>query len=101
MWLILAREPKSDKPYWRGRGWFAVVDALVWPISLAVAVSLLEVSIGIVSPVVIALAILSAIRRMHRAVCMNHRYRFTTWRWGRVLAVLWTFGWLLKLLIPR
>ena len=91
MWLILAREPKPDKPYWRGRGWFAFFDALVWPIALVVAVSCLKVSIGIVGPVVIALAILVAIRRVHRAVCMNHRYRFTTWRWGKVAAVLWMF----------
>lgn len=101
MWLILAREPKPDKPYWQGRAWLAVMDALLWPLALAAAVSRLDVNVGIVGPAVIVLAILAAIRRVHRAVWMNHRYQFTTWRWGRAVAILLMLGWLLKLSIAH
>ena len=57
------------------------------------------VPVGIVGPVVVALAMLSATGRLHRALWVNHRYRFTTWRWGRVAAVLLLMGSLLKLAV--
>lgn len=101
MWMMLAREPKPDKPYWQGREWFAVIDALLWPLVLAVAVSRVDVDVGIVGPTAIALAVLAGIRRVHRAVWMNHRYRFTTWRWGKVVVALLLVGGLLKLLVAR
>jgi len=47
--------------------------------------------------VLTACAIAAGVVRLHRAIAVNHRYRFTTWRWGRVLAGLLLFGWLLKL----
>jgi hypothetical protein len=37
--------------------------------------------------VVVSLAPLSATGRLHRAPWTNHRYRFTTWRWGRVVGL--------------
>ena len=43
---------------------------------------------GIVGPAVMALAALSAIGRVRRAAWQNHRYHFTTWRWGRAAAGL-------------
>jgi hypothetical protein len=48
------------------------------------------------SPMVIALAALSALGRMHRAAWRNHRYQFTTWRWSRVAAGLLLIGLFLK-----
>ena len=52
---------------------------------------------GAVGQLAIALAVLSAVVRLHRALRVNHRYRFTTWRWGKVLAALFLVGGLLKL----
>jgi len=52
---------------------------------------------GAVGMVLTACAIAAGVVRLHRAIAVNHRYRFTTWRWGRVLAGLLLFGWLLKL----
>ena len=46
----------------------------------------------------IALATLSAVRRLHLALWLNQRYRLTTWRWGRVTALLLVAGAMLKLL---
>lgn len=30
----------------------------------------------------------------------NHRYRFTTWRWGRIVAALLLMGAVMKLMLP-
>jgi hypothetical protein len=35
--------------------------------------------------------------RLHRALWVNHRYWFTTWRWGKVLASMMVIGAVLKL----
>ena len=56
--------------------------------------------VGLVGQVVAAVALLCAIGRLHRAVWVNHRYRFTTWRWGRVAAALLLVGLVLKLMVP-
>lgn len=44
----------------------------------------------------IALAALSAIGRVHRAILQNHRYHFTTWRWGRFAVGLLLIGFVLQ-----
>jgi len=46
---------------------------------------------------VIAWAAWSAFGRLHRALWNNHRYRFTTWRWGRAVAALLVLGFAMKL----
>ena len=56
---------------------------------------------GLVWPVVIALAVCAALSRLHRAVWMNHRYRFTTWRWGKFAGSLLVIGFVLKLTVAR
>jgi len=38
----------------------------------------------------------SGLVRLHRALWVNHRYWFTTWRWGRVAAALLVVGAVLK-----
>ena len=97
MWLILTRAPHPDAAYWPGRRWLAAVDAVAWPVMWVVLVSEAPFRTGAVGMVLMACAIAAGAVRLHRAIAVNHRYRFTTWRWGRVLASLLLFGWLLKL----
>lgn len=96
MWLVLTRAPLPDAPYWPGRRLLSLGDAVAWPAAwIAVATRVPEPA-GIVGPMVIALAVLSALGRVHRAAMQNHRYHFTTWRWGRVAAGLLLIGLVLK-----
>lgn len=100
MWLLVARTPPPDAPYWPGRRWLAAIDALAWPLLWVLLFRHAPVPLGIVGPAVAALAVLSAAGRLHRAMWVNHRYRFTTWRWGRVVASLALTGAVLKLAMP-
>ena len=54
----------------------------------------------LVGPFVAAVALLCALGRLHRALWVNRRYRFTTWRWGRIAAALLLMGVVLKLTMP-
>ena len=100
MWLLYARAPTPDAPHWPGRRWLAAVDALAWPLLWVIVFSHAPKPVGLVGPVVAAIALLCAIGRLHRAVWVNQRYRFTTWRWGRVAAVGLLVGLVLKLMVP-
>ena len=100
MWLIFARAPPPDMPYWPGRRWLAAVDAVAWPCLLWLALLHVLASGGIVVGLSMAFAALSAARRLYTALILNHRYHFTTWRWGRVLAWMLAVGALLKLVLP-
>ena len=86
MWMLFARAPLPDAPYWRGRRWLAVIDAVAWP---GAAINALRW--------VIALLVVSAAQRVYTALLANHRYHFTAWRWLRVLAWVLAMGALLKL----
>jgi len=97
MWLLIAREPAPDAPYWPARRWLAAVDAVAWPMAWAMLIQASPRPLGTIGPLVAALAVLAGVGRVHRALCVNHRYRFTTWRWGRVAAVLLLIGLILKL----
>ena len=84
MWLVFARAPLPDAPHWPGRHLLALVDAVAWPVAwIALALHFQSLA-GVVAPVVAALAVLAAVGRMRRAAWQNHRYHFTTWRWGRL-----------------
>ena len=72
---------------------------MLWVIVFSHAPKLVGL-VGLVGQVVAAIALLCAIGRLHRAVWVNHRYRFTTWRWGRVAAALLLVGLVLKLMVP-
>ena len=96
-WLLFARAPPPDAPYWPGRRWWAVLDALAWPAAWIAAITHVPLNTGLAGKVFVALAALGAARRLHRAAWSNHCYRFTTWRWGRVLGMLLLLGWALKL----
>ena len=97
MWLLVARERRPDAPYWAGRRLLAAVDAAAWPLMWMAGFSHAAVPVGLVGPLVVVLAVLCALGRLHRAVWINHRYWFTTWRWGRVVAALMLSGLVLKL----
>ncbi len=53
--------------------------------------------LGLIGPFITALAVLMGLGRLHRALWVNHRYWFTTWRWGKVLASMMVIGAVLKL----
>lgn len=97
MWLLVAREPRPDAPYWPGRRWLAAVDAAMWPLLWVLLISHAPKPVGVVGPFVAAVALLCALGRIHRALWVNHRYWFTTWRWGRIAAALMLMGVVLKL----
>jgi hypothetical protein len=99
MWLVLTRAPLPDAPYWAGRRLLALVDAIAWPAAWIVLATRLPEPVGIVGPMVVALAALSAGGRIHRAGWVNHRYHFTTWRWGRVVVGLLLTGIVLKVAV--
>ena len=100
MWVIVAREPPPDAPYWPGRRLLAAVDAALWPLLWVVMFSHAPKPVGIVGPFVAAVALLCALGRLHRALWVNHRYRFTTWRWGRIVAAMLLMGMVMKLMLP-
>ena len=96
MWLLVAREPVPDAPYWPGRRWLAAIDAVAWPVAWVVMVQAVPGPLGIVGPMVAALAALAGLGRLHRALWVNHRYRFTTLRWGRIAGAMLVIGVVLK-----
>jgi hypothetical protein len=51
----------------------------------------------VVGPTALALLFLVTFRRMHRALWLNHRYVFTTWRWGKLVGGLLVLGWVMKM----
>lgn len=99
MWLLVAREPMPDAPYWPGRGLLAAVDAVAWPLLWVLAFSELPAPVGLVGPFVSAVALLAGLGRLHGALWLNHRYRFTTWRWGRIAAAFVLVGWVMKAML--
>ena len=97
MWMLVARTPRPDASYWPGRRWLAALDAVGWPAAWTLAVAHAPMPTGVVGMVVIAWAAWGALGRLHRALWNNQRYRFTTWRWGRVVAALLVLGFAMKL----
>jgi len=94
VFLVIVREPRPDAAYWPGRRWLAAVDAVCWPAGWIYLVRQVPVPTGIVGAVIVAIAVLCALSRLGRALYVNHRYWFTTWRWGRVVgAVLLVARW--------
>jgi hypothetical protein len=97
MWVVVTRAPPPDAPHWPGRRLLALADAVAWPAGWIALATQTPQPAGIFGPMVIALAVLSAVGRVHRAAWLNHRYHFTTWRWGRVLIGLVLIGLMLRL----
>ena len=100
MWLLVAREPRPDAPDWPGRRLLAAVDAVLWPVLWVLLILQAPQPVGLIGPFVTALAVLLGLGRLHRAVWANHRYWFTTWRWGKVAAAMLLVGVVMKLSMP-
>jgi len=100
MWVLFARAPPPDAPYWPGRRWLAAVDAVAWPGAIWSALSHVPGQGGLVLALAMALLVVSAARRLFTALLVNHRYHFTTWRWGRWVLWMTALGTLLKLGLP-
>lgn len=97
MWLLVAREPRPNAPEWPGRRLLASVDAVAWPLMLVLLIRQVPGPAGLVGPFVTAVAVLLGLGRLHRALWVNRRYWFTTWRWGKVLGAMLLIGAVLKL----
>ena len=92
MWLLVAREPRQDAPQWAGRKSLAVLDAVAWPLATFFLLYLSRTPLGVVGPVLMAAAFVLSIARLRRAIWLNHRYRFTTLRWGGMVLGLMMVG---------
>ncbi len=97
MWLLVAREPRPDAPDWPGRRLLAAVDAVIWPLLWVLLVRHVPGPAGLVGVFVTALAVLLGLGRLRRALWVNHRYWFTTWRWGKVLGAMLLIGAVMKM----
>jgi hypothetical protein len=91
MWMLVPFPHRPDAAVWRGRRALAVMDGLLWPGLLAWLVVEFARGEGVVSAVTLAGCGLGAVSRVRRALSRNERYRFTTWRWLKLVCVL---GWI-------
>ena len=99
MAVIFVRQVRPDAHVWRGRRLLALLDAVAWPGLLIYAVRQAPFESAAAGDVIAAAAVLIAGFRSVKAFCWNERYRFTTWRWGRVALVLIAVGLLLKMAV--
>ena len=86
--FFIPRAVREDAAYWPGRRSLAALDAITWPVLWIVVLLHAHFDTGLVGRVAVALAIVSAVWRLHRALWRNERYRFTTYRWGLPLVTL-------------
>jgi hypothetical protein len=99
MWVLYARAPAPNLPYWLGRRCLALLDAAMWPALLAFHVVNTPLNAGVVGPVALAMCAFIGIRSCARALWHNEQYRFTTWRLGAPLVALLALGIVLKLVV--
>jgi hypothetical protein len=97
IWMTHVRAQLPDAKVWPGRHAFALIDAIAWPAMWAAFASQLPVPGGVAGLCLLAICTVATPRRAYRAVMHNHRYHFTTWRWGRHLTALLAVGYALKL----
>lgn len=97
MWLVIQqRQPRPDASVWPGRTALAVVDAVAFPSLWILAATRAPLATELLGAVVAAGAALLAARRLSLAIWHNERYRFTAWRWGRVIAPMLLVGLVLR-----
>lgn len=99
MWILFARPPKADKPYWAGRRLLAALDALIWPALALMALAQVSGAGGIARPMAAAMALLFGLCRLDTAWRRNHRYRFVTWSLARTVLALVLVGAVLKVMM--
>lgn len=91
MWIVYVRE-RSYAAHWTGRRRWGALDAIAWPLGWIVLAQGLPPASGALRPLIVAICIVAAMLRLRRALCENHRYWFSTWRWGRILLATWLAG---------
>ena len=96
MWIMFAHAPAPDVANWPGRRWLAAMDAVAWPVIAFALLLRVPGATGLVLPAVGVACGWAGLARLHTAVWANHRYRFTTWRWLRILFVLVTIALTMK-----
>ena len=96
MFVLIPRPARPDAAQWLGRRTLSAVDAVAWPLLWVVAVVCVPFDTGLAGPLVAALAVIFALRRLHSAVWHNERYWFTTWRWGKPIVLLVCVGIVMK-----
>ena len=97
MWFVFwRRDEKPDAAGWPARRLLAALDALAWPVAGIAACTALPLRTGVCGAVWVAVCVLAAAHRLRRALWLNHRYRFTTWRWGRAAILLVVAGLLIR-----
>lgn len=92
MGFLVSDKTKADAGYWAGRRVLGAIDAVVWPMVLLWALWAMPGEAGLFKPVAAAAIVWMALGRLHRAVCRNRRYWFTTWAVARVASfalVVW------------
>ena len=99
MWILVQWAPPPDLPYWSGRRWLAAIDAIAWPVALGLVLGCVASKAGLMLPMASAVLVLSGLSRLHMAVWLNHRYRFTAWWALRLLAVLVIVSVVLKIAV--
>lgn len=97
MWIVIAGEATPDAQHWPGRQLLAALDAMAWPIVLMILLGQVPGNAGLVLPTAVAVLALVALARLRKAIWSNNRYRFATWRWGRMALALIVVGAALKL----
>lgn len=98
MWLLVARAPRQDAPQWMGRRGLAAFEAVVWPAMVFLLVYISPEPLGVFGIVASVAALAASFIRLQRAIWNNHRYWFTTWRWGGVALALILVGAAIKAL---
>ncbi|MDT4867494.1 hypothetical protein FQZ97_1024080 [compost metagenome] len=69
-----------------------MLDAVACPLAGVFLLYQSRLPLGVVGPVLMAAAFVLSIARLRRAIWLNHRYRFTTWRWGGMVLGLMMVG---------
>ena len=87
----------TDAQYWLGRRSLALLDAVGWPALLLWMINAAPIG-GAVRTVAVIATIIFALRHAHRALLLNERYRFTTWRLAVIVAVILAIGLTAKVL---
>ena len=99
MVVLFHRAPRSPATWWPGRLLLSALDGALWPILWIAVVLATPLRGGVLGLVVVTWALLALPFRLHRAICVNEHYWFTTWRWGRAILMLSVIGMLMKVLL--
>jgi hypothetical protein len=99
MWIIVAREPRPDAPYWPARRFLAAVDSVAWPLAAICALQWAGESTHLFGSAGAAILTLVGLSRLRTALWFNGRYRFTSWIVLKVFGTLAVLGLFLKLFL--